>query len=120
MKTKKTVITRKRRGPPPTGKGTLIGVRFQPGQLSAIDAWVGRHKEISTRPEAIRRLVEIGLGTPNRKPGSIASSRAEDLAAEVIDSRMASDATTEQRQSRKRRLVEGPSSFRDVRKDHPR
>lgn len=57
-----TVITqKKRRGPKPTGKGTLIGVRLQPDQLSGVDSWAKEQDSIS-RPEAIRRLVELGLG----------------------------------------------------------
>jgi hypothetical protein len=53
--------TKKRRGrPATTGKGTQIGMRWQEPLLSAIDSWMGTH-DVATRPEAIRRLVEIGL-----------------------------------------------------------
>jgi hypothetical protein len=53
--------TKKRRGrPATTGKGTQIGMRWQEPQLREIDAWMEKH-EIATRPEAIRRLVELGL-----------------------------------------------------------
>jgi hypothetical protein len=57
------VITKKRRGRPvTTGKGTLIGVRLLDEPLSTLDAWIARQQELDlTRPEAIRRLVEIGL-----------------------------------------------------------
>ncbi|MCK1437379.1 hypothetical protein [Bradyrhizobium sp. 15] len=55
------VITRKKRGPPATGKGTLVGVRLQPDDLSAVDEWRDKQSDAPTRPEAIRRLVEIGL-----------------------------------------------------------
>lgn len=58
---RQTVITQKKRGPAPTGKGTLIGVRMQPDDLSAIDKWISEQDAAPTRPEAIRRLVEIGL-----------------------------------------------------------
>ncbi|HEX3114332.1 MAG TPA: hypothetical protein VHQ48_02560 [Bradyrhizobium sp.] len=51
----------KRRGPLPTGKGTLIGVRLQPGDLSALDRWIQQQGEHQTRPEAIRKLVNTGL-----------------------------------------------------------
>jgi hypothetical protein len=52
---------KKKRGrPATTGKGTQIGMRWQEPQLSAIDSWREKH-DIATRPEAIRRLVEIGL-----------------------------------------------------------
>ena len=45
-----------------TGKGTLIGVRLLDAPLATLDAWISRQKEPDlTRPEAIRRLVELGL-----------------------------------------------------------
>jgi hypothetical protein len=50
----------KKRGPPPTGKGTQIQVRIQPALLAELDDWKAKHG-ILTRPEAIRRLVEMGL-----------------------------------------------------------
>jgi hypothetical protein len=42
-------------------KGTLIGVRVQPDDLAAVDAWRDKQEDQPSRPEAIRRLVEIGL-----------------------------------------------------------
>jgi hypothetical protein len=62
--TKQTVITRKRRGPAPTGKGTLIGVRLQPSQLKALDDWIARKPAPVTRPEAIRSMMEAILNAP--------------------------------------------------------
>lgn len=61
MASQDTVITKKRRGPAPTGKGTLIGVRLQPDQLGKVDAWREAQNDKPTRPEAIRRLVERAL-----------------------------------------------------------
>jgi hypothetical protein len=63
-----SVITKKRRGRPvTTGKGTLIGVRLLDAPLAALDDWIGRQKDPDlTRPEAIRRLVELGLGRKNK------------------------------------------------------
>jgi hypothetical protein len=59
---RQTVITKKRRGPPPTGKGTLIGVRMQPDDLAVLDAWISKQTDPDlTRPEAVRRLIEIAL-----------------------------------------------------------
>jgi hypothetical protein len=55
---RQTVITKKRRGPAPTGKGTLIGVRLQPSLLKALDKWSDGDL---TRPEAIRQLIEHAL-----------------------------------------------------------
>ncbi len=36
-------------------------VRMHDKQLAAIDGWIGRHDAELSRPEAIRRLVELGL-----------------------------------------------------------
>jgi hypothetical protein len=53
--------TKKKRGrPATTGKGTQIGMRWQEPELIAIDSW-GETHDVATRPEAIRRLVELGL-----------------------------------------------------------
>jgi hypothetical protein len=58
-----SVIQKRKRGRPvTTGRGTLIGVRLLDQPLATIDAWISKQKEPDlTRPEAIRRLVEIGL-----------------------------------------------------------
>jgi len=58
---RQTVITKKRRGPAPTGKGTLIGVRLQPAQLASLDAWITKQEKPYTRPEAIRGMMETIL-----------------------------------------------------------
>jgi hypothetical protein len=57
------VITKKKRGRPvTTGKGTLIGVRILDEPLATLDAWILKQREPDlTRPEAIRRLLELGL-----------------------------------------------------------
>jgi hypothetical protein len=49
-----------------TGKGTLIGVRLLDDPLTKLDEWIARQKEEMSRPEAIRRLVEIGLKASKR------------------------------------------------------
>ena len=58
---RQTVITKKRPGPAPTGKGTLIGVRLQPSHLKALDAWIATQNAPLTRPEAIRAMMETIL-----------------------------------------------------------
>jgi hypothetical protein len=54
-------MQRKKPGPPPTGKGQLIGVRIQPDQMKTLDAWISDQDDRPSRPEAIRRLVEQAL-----------------------------------------------------------
>jgi len=58
---RQTVITQKRRGPAPTGKGTLVGVRLQPALLAALDDWISRQAQPMTRPECIRHLLEAAV-----------------------------------------------------------
>lgn len=46
----------------PKAAGVMVGVRLQPDQLAQLDAWIARlPRPAPGRPEAIRRLVEIGL-----------------------------------------------------------
>jgi hypothetical protein len=53
----------KRRGRPvTTGTGMTIGVRMLDDRIAVLDAWIAKQKEPGlSRPEAIRRLVELGL-----------------------------------------------------------
>jgi hypothetical protein len=51
---------KKRPGRPATGKGTQLGMRWQDTELAAIDDW-RQMNAAASRPEAIRRLVELGL-----------------------------------------------------------
>ena len=49
------MLTQKRkRGPMPTGKGTLVGVRLQPDLLEALDRYIAEEKPDTSRPEALR------------------------------------------------------------------
>lgn len=116
---RKTVITKKRRGPAPTGVGTLVGVRLQPDQLVDLDSWIKRQDAKRTRPEAIRQLLGIGLGSSKvaRTPKRSDSLTARDLAAVQIDRLTDSTAPAEEQASRKRRLLKGPEEFRDLRID---
>jgi len=47
--------------PKTTGPGEPQVVRMHEEQLAAIDEWIDAQDEKISRPEAIRRLVEIGL-----------------------------------------------------------
>jgi hypothetical protein len=116
---KKTPISKKRRGPAPTGVGKPQLVRIHERQLAAIDAWAGSQESAISRPEAIRRLAEIGLKvTP--KPRLATSSRAAELAAKTIEKMIDPAAPPEERAQRRRRLTKGPSEFREDRVDLPK
>lgn len=43
--------------------GTMIGVRVQPDQLSALDAWIASQPDKPSRPEAVRRLIARATAT---------------------------------------------------------
>jgi hypothetical protein len=112
------VITKKRRGRPvTTGKGTLVGVRLQPDDLTELDDWISEQDESFTRPEAIRRLVELGLAgiaKPRAKPSEKIAAKAKEQA---IDRLVDPAAPAEEKASRKRRLLKGPEEFQELRVD---
>ena len=115
------VITKKRRGRPvTTGKGTLIGVRLLHPSLAALDDWIGRQREPDiSRPEAIRRLVEIGLTVKARpkQPSPARAKKANEMAAKQLDRLVDKSAPVEEQASRKQRLLKGPGEFSKVRVD---
>jgi hypothetical protein len=41
--------------------GDLVGVRVQPDMAQQIDDWRRKQDDLPGRPEAIRRLVDLGL-----------------------------------------------------------
>jgi len=42
-------------------------VKVPPAQLAVLDAWIAGHDDEMSRPEAIRRLIELGLKAKARK-----------------------------------------------------
>jgi hypothetical protein len=67
---RQSVISQKKRGPPPTGKGVPILVRVQPPLLGALDKWIAKQEVLLTRPQAIRRLIEIALTAKSKRQSS--------------------------------------------------
>ena len=112
--------TRKSRGRPTTGAES-VHLRVLPDQAVAIDAWIVKQDEPVTRPEAIRRLVELGLTVKARsKQGSRARSEtASAMAGNQLDELADASASAEERATRKRRLLKGPEEFQSVRVDRP-
>jgi hypothetical protein len=113
---RQSVITRKKRGPPATGKGTLIGVRLQPEPLERLDEWAASQDDRPSRPEAMRRLIQQGLASgPTLQSDKRAATKAAHMAGKQIDRMADQSATVEERTRRKRRLIEGPTEFRELR-----
>lgn len=68
-KSRKTVIAKQiRKWSAVTGH--LVGVRLQPAQLKAIDAWAAKQVPPVTRPEAIRSMIVARLSTLAKAPGA--------------------------------------------------
>lgn len=99
-----------------TGPSTdTATIRFSKELLEQIDAWVDDQRDPSLgRVEAIRRLVVLA---PSRAARSETSSESSQLASDQLDRMSDKSATAEDQRTRKRRLLSGPSEFRDVRKD---
>jgi hypothetical protein len=52
--------------PKTTGSGQPIIVRMHDQQIAALDAWIAAQEEDLSRPEAIRRLVEMALSSTKK------------------------------------------------------
>lgn len=116
-------IPKKQRGRPSTGgRREGVMVRLDPAQFEALDDWINKHN-VESRPEAIRRLVEIGLkvkteAKPVRRPGR--RLRAQELATQAIEKIIDPAAPPEERAQRRSRLTKGPTEFREDRVDQPK
>jgi hypothetical protein len=102
--------------------GDPVLVRVQPDMAKQLDDWRRKQEDLPGRPEAIRRLVEIGLGSVKvaRAQKRSDSPTARDLAAVQIDRLADSGAPAEEQASRKRHLLKGPEEFREARIDRPK
>jgi hypothetical protein len=88
-----------------------------------LDAWISKQKESGlTRPEAIRRLVELGLTIKMKakQPAPARAARAKELATKAIERMIDPAAPPEERAQRRRHLTKGPLEFRDDRVDLPK
>ena len=100
----------------------MIGFRAEPALRTAIEQWAARQADAPRLSDAIRRLVEIGLGSVKvaRAQKRSDSPTARDLAAVQIDRLADSGAPAEEQASRKRHLLKGPEEFREARIDRPK
>jgi hypothetical protein len=55
------------RGRPRTGIGKPVGLRLYPELERQVDQWALKQPDKPGRPEAIRRLIEIALGSKTKK-----------------------------------------------------
>ena len=113
------------RGRPATGTAPLVGVRMTDEFQDQVRAWAKQQKDKPPLASAIRRLVEIGLSSdPQKRPKVLSTAeqsaaRAVELAGKAIDAHSDQNASVDERKTRKRKLVEGPSMVRNTRRDRP-
>lgn len=93
---------------------------FRPSRplLRAITAWMACQSDRPSLPEAISRLVELGLTShadPDRQ-----KRRARKMAGDTIDRIDDTTSTMGDRAIRKRDLLDGPEEFDQVRIDRPK
>jgi hypothetical protein len=118
------------------------------GLIAEVEAWAAAND--TTRSEAIRQLVELGLGltvktkarpTGRRPPAALVAdlaaetidslppkpiakparrARAQELAKAAIEGMIDPATPPEERDQRRRRLTKGPPEFRDARVDQPK
>ena len=120
MKKSIKVAPKKRRGRPATGKDPHIAARMPSGLIAEVEAWATAND--TTRSEAFRRLVELGLTVKakDRPKGEHPRQRAREMAGNAIDKMTDTTASPNDQAGRKRRLIKGPDEFQKVRVDRPR
>ena len=116
-------VNKKSRGRPKKKGGVypVSAVRLPPALKGAVDEWARSQTDAPNRSEAIRRLVELGLtvGTKS-KQAPAPRQRAKELASKAIDSLTTGGRDSDEKASRKRRLIKGPEEFQQVRVDQPK
>jgi hypothetical protein len=95
---------------------------MHPPQLAALDDWIAQQPPpFPTRPEAVRRLVELGMTvrTKSKQPPVERAARAKELASKAIEGIADASITQDEGVQRRHRLTKGPQEFRDDRVDLP-
>jgi hypothetical protein len=98
----------------------MVSSRMPEPTVAAVDGWSA--KNATTRSDAIRRLVELGLTvkTKSAPTNRMRATRAAELAAEALASLSVGAADTSEQADRRRRLTKGPLEFREHRVDLPK
>lgn len=97
----------------------MVSSRIPAETIAAVDGWAAKNG--TTRSQAIARLVELGLTVKaKRKEGAAGRERARELASNAIDNLTAGAPESDEKASRKGRLIKGPEEFRGVRVDRPK
>jgi len=104
--------SRRQRGRPAAGREPVSAIQLPAELTRAVDRWAADHG--MSRSEAISGLLEqaLAMARPSTKRSR---AKAVQLAAEEIDKIRLPSVSNEEKQKRKRRLLKGPTEFRDIR-----
>jgi hypothetical protein len=119
---KSIAVKPKKRGRPPSGgRDPFFGIRIPTALMQAVDRWA-KTNGAATRSEAFRKLIEFGLsGHESDRPTSeLMAEKAAGLAAQAIEKATDKSQPAEEQKTRKRKLISGPSEFREIRRDQPK
>ncbi len=96
-----------------------MGFRADAKLRAAIIRWVEDQPDKPALPEALRRLVQLGLTVKARKKGTSSdrSAGADAMASDQLDRLADRSASAEEQATRKRQLLKGPEEFREARVD---
>jgi hypothetical protein len=89
--------------------------------ILTVEGWASHQPDKPARSEAFRRLVELGVAASamTASPSPQARAKAAEMAREELDRLVDKSVPAEEQATRKRRLIKGPTEFRDIRKDRP-
>ena len=106
------------------GRDAISAVRLSQTLTSDVDAWAEAHNTV--RSDAIRQLLELGLSASSFHPPHDCrtvrdhEAEIEQPAMAQIDLLLDPSLPPDERQRRRRRLIEGPPEFSDERIDLPK
>ena len=103
----------------PTGKDPMMGFRAPPALRASVVRWAETQPDNPSLPEAVLRLVEMGLTvrSRSRRRQSAKGDKAVEIASKQLDRLADETATPEERASRKGLLLRGPEEFQSSRLD---
>jgi hypothetical protein len=106
------------------GREAISAVKLSQRLKADVDAWAEAHNTV--RSDAIRQLLELGLSASSCRPPQEGRSvrdheaEIEQQATAQIEILLDPALSSDERERRKRRLIEGPPEFSGERIDLPR
>src|SRR5947207_7446070 len=105
--------------PPRDDDDAMTVLHASDGLRTQIKAWAAKQPDTPDFPEAVGRLVRLGLAKrlSGRSRRTSKSLKASTMAAHELDRQGDSSVSADERSDRKKRLIEGPEEFRKSRVD---